>query len=72
MKNSIYTNGRDETAVGIAYRLHALCKVGAAASDTTLAIDLHCDGWNAMFEVMAGLCDDMIDVMEKAERLEGK
>lgn len=68
--DSIYERGGEDDAVSVAYRLHGLCKVGAAASDSCLHIDLHKGGWTDMFEAMAHLCDDLIDKLEqeRAER----
>lgn len=63
--SSIYEAGGEHDAMALAYRLHGLCKVGAAASDTTLAIDLHKGGWTDMFEAMAHICDEMLEKMEQ-------
>lgn len=70
--NSIYENGGEDDAVSVAYRLHGLCKVGAAASDSTLSIDLHRGGWTDMFEAMAHLCDGLIDRLEQERSARAK
>lgn len=63
MSNRIYEEGGGDSAEFIAYRLHGLCKVGAAASDTVLNIDLQKGGYTDLFETMAGLCDELIEAM---------
>lgn len=64
----IYDMPASKDPSGIAYRLHELCKVGAAATDTTLNIDLSKDGYRGMFETMAELCENLIDQLETQAR----
>lgn len=65
---SIYENGAGNDAEGIAYRLHGLCRVGAAASDSLMNIDLSKGGYIDLFETMAGLCDQLVDAISQAEK----
>ena len=62
--NSIYENGAGIDAEGLAYRILGVAKVGAAATDSTLNIDVS-DGFTATFEIIAHLTDELIEALER-------
>lgn len=59
--DQIYRTKVTQDAEGACYSIFKLCKVGIAAGDTTLGIDLTEGGYDALFEAIAGLAQEGIE-----------
>jgi uncharacterized small protein (DUF1192 family) len=63
-KSNIYTAGVSQDAEGSCYAIFNLCKMGIAAGDSTMAVDLTKGGFDSLFESIAILAEDAIDRLE--------
>jgi hypothetical protein len=64
-KHPIYKNDLRLDAEDSLYSIINLCKVGVAAGDTTMAVEMKDGGLCALFEAIASVAQDGIDRMEK-------
>ena len=62
--DQIYSSKVTQDAEGSCYAIFKLCKVGLAAGDSTMGIDLTKGGYDALFEAIAGLAHCAIDNLE--------
>ena len=62
--DQIYTVKLSQDAVTSCNAIFKLCKVGLAAGDSTMGIDLTKGGYDALFEAIAGLAHCAIDNLE--------
>lgn len=63
-KSNLFDGNIIQDAEGSCYTIFNLCKVGLAANDTTMAIDLTKGGYDALFEAIAALAEDAIERLE--------
>lgn len=59
--DQIYSTKVTQDVEGSCYAIFKLCKVGIAAGDSTLGIDLTEGGYDALFEAIAGLAQEAIE-----------
>lgn len=62
-KSSIYENPITQDAEGSCHAIFDLCKIGIAANDTVMNIDVSTAN-QALFEAIAALAEDAIERME--------
>lgn len=67
-KSAIYSGGITQDAEGSCYAIFNLCKVGIAAGDSTMAVDLTKGGYDALLESIAALAEDAIDRIEASKK----
>lgn len=67
-KSRLFDNDIFQDAEGSCYAIFKLCKVGIAANDTTMAVDLTKGGYDALFEAIAALAEDAIERLEADEK----
>lgn len=67
MKDSIYENDIDETAERKLYTILSLCRVGVAASDSVMNVDLAKGGHCEMYEIIAKLAGEAVDMLGSVE-----
>ncbi|MBZ0127972.1 MAG: hypothetical protein K8F59_02545 [Rhodobacteraceae bacterium] len=63
-KSRLFDNDTTQDAEGSCYAIFNLCKVGIAANDTNMAVDLTKGGYDALFEAIAALAEDAIERLE--------
>jgi hypothetical protein len=51
--------------------LYSLARVGMAASDTTVAVDLQKVGYTELFGVMGSIAESLFDDLDRIERAAG-
>ncbi|KEP68542.1 hypothetical protein DL1_11345 [Thioclava dalianensis] len=62
-KSSLYDKSVPVDAEGNCYAILDLCRIGAAATDTTLSIDVT-TSYKSLFECIAALASDVIEQMD--------
>ncbi len=63
-KSALFEGNITQTAEGSCYAIFNLCKIGIAAGDTTMAVDLTKGGYDSLFESIAALAEDAIERIE--------
>lgn len=70
MKDAVF-EGENETAhdraIGKLTKLLSMARVGCAASDSALDVDLSRDGFTAYFETMAAIADELFADLDKLQ-----
>lgn len=66
-KSRLFASEIDQDAEDSCYAIFNLCKVGIAANDTIMNIDLTKGGFDALFEAIAALAEDAIERIEDEE-----
>jgi len=60
-KSALFSNEITQDAEGSCMAIFNLCRVGIAANDTTMAVDLRKGGYDSLFEAIAALAEDAIE-----------
>lgn len=63
-QSALYSDNIAQDAEGSCYAIFKLCKVGIAAGDSTMSVDLTKGGYDALFEAIAALAEDAIERLE--------
>ncbi|MCR9088682.1 MAG: hypothetical protein NXH97_18275 [Rhodobacteraceae bacterium] len=71
-KSSLYDCKLRQDAEGSCYAILNLCRVGIAATDSAMAVDLSKGGFEALFEAIGALAEDAIDRMETENTRQSK